>query len=517
MVTYILRRLVAAVLILFAASFLMYVLLTFSGDPLQEFRESAKPNAHALMAAREKALHLDVPLIPRYFMWLGGALGCLNPLGTTCDLGTTFKGQLVTEAIASGVSQTLQLVTASTILAIIIGIALGVVAALRQYSGLDYGITFMAFVCYSLPSFWIAVLLKQYGAIGFNNWLVHPTFSLVTCLVTGLIAGLVWYLASYGKKKTRYLLGAAGFVLTTAIMLFLSATRWFLLPGLGIPFILVLGLVTALCMTILLAGLRDRSAVFSGLAAVLVGLVIYFPIQGLLDQATALMMVILLVITLLLGAGIGWTVGKLRKTYDRGQSVKVAMWTSFFMGLYIAIDRYMQAWPTYIHSGRIGMRPLATANSATPNLTGDFWIMGLDRFTHLLLPTVGLTLLALASYSRYTRASMLEIMSQDYIRTARAKGVSERVVVVKHAFRNALIPLATLVAFDIGGIIGGAIITERVFGFSGMGALFATSLDTSDIYPLMGVFLVTGLTAMVFNLVADLLYSVLDPRVRVKA
>ena len=112
---------------------------------------------------------------------------------------------------------------------------------------------------------------------------------------------------------------------------------------------------------------------------------------------------------------------------------------------------------------------------------------------------------------------MLEIMSQDYIRTARAKGVSERSVVVKHAFRNALIPLATLVAFDIGGIIGGAVITEKVFGFSGMGNLFNDSLGQLDIYPIMGFFLITGITAMVFNLVADLLYSVLDPRVRVKA
>jgi len=112
---------------------------------------------------------------------------------------------------------------------------------------------------------------------------------------------------------------------------------------------------------------------------------------------------------------------------------------------------------------------------------------------------------------------MLEIMNQDYIRTARAKGASERSVVMKHAFRNALIPLATLIAFDIGGLIGGAVITENVFAFTGMGQLFITSLRIVDLNPLMGFFLVTGILAMVFNLIADLLYSVLDPRVRVKA
>lgn len=112
---------------------------------------------------------------------------------------------------------------------------------------------------------------------------------------------------------------------------------------------------------------------------------------------------------------------------------------------------------------------------------------------------------------------MLEIMNQDYIRTARAKGVSERTVVMKHAFRNALIPLATIIAMDIGSIIGGAAITERIFAFKGMGTLFLDSLAHTDPNPVMGVFLVTGIMALVFNLVADLLYSALDPRVRVKA
>ena len=170
-----------------------------------------------------------------------------------------------------------------------------------------------------------------------------------------------------------------------------------------------------------------------------------------------------------------------------------------------------------MNASHIRGRPIATANSATPGFTGDFWTTGLDRFTHLLLPTICLTLLALASYSRYSRASMLEIMGQDYIRTARAKGLSERTVVMRHAFRNALIPLATLVAFDIGGLIGGAIITETVFAFTGMGQLFVHAVRNVDPNPVMGVFLVTGIVAMVFNLIADLVYSVLDPRVRVKA
>ncbi|MBO9570263.1 MAG: ABC transporter permease, partial [Cellulomonas iranensis] len=121
------------------------------------------------------------------------------------------------------------------------------------------------------------------------------------------------------------------------------------------------------------------------------------------------------------------------------------------------------------------------------------------------------------SYTRYSRASMLEVMGQDYVRTARAKGLPERVVVVRHAFRNALIPLATIVAYDIGGLLGGAVITENVFSFKGMGALFINGLSHQDPNPVMGTFLVVGITAVVFNLLADLAYSALDPRVRVKA
>jgi peptide/nickel transport system permease protein len=103
------------------------------------------------------------------------------------------------------------------------------------------------------------------------------------------------------------------------------------------------------------------------------------------------------------------------------------------------------------------------------------------------------------------------------VRTGRAKGLSERVVVTRHAFRNALIPLATIVAIDIGALIGGAVITESVFSFKGMGNLFLSGVRDHSPNPVMGVFLVTGITAVVFNLIADLGYSALDPRVRVKA
>ena len=132
-----------------------------------------------------------------------------------------------------------------------------------------------------------------------------------------------------------------------------------------------------------------------------------------------------------------------------------------------------------------------------------------------MLPTLALLLIGFAGYTRYSRASLLEVLNQDFIRTARAKGLNERTVVMRHAFRNAMIPLTTLVAFDFAGVIGGAVITEKVFAWSGMGSLFVESLRRVDVNPVMGFFLITGTVAILFNLIADIVYTLLDPRIRV--
>ena len=120
----------------------------------------------------------------------------------------------------------------------------------------------------------------------------------------------------------------------------------------------------------------------------------------------------------------------------------------------------------------------------------------------------------LASYTRYSRASLLEVMNQDYIRTARAKGLTQRTVIVRHAFRNALIPITTIIAFDVGAIIGGAVVTETVFEWQGLGRYLIESIATRDRYAVLGILLVTGFIVIVGNLVADILYGVLDPRIR---
>ena len=122
--------------------------------------------------------------------------------------------------------------------------------------------------------------------------------------------------------------------------------------------------------------------------------------------------------------------------------------------------------------------------------------------------------MSIASYTRYTRSSMLEVLGQDYIRTARAKGLPEHTVITRHAFRNAMLPLLTIIAFDFAGLIGGAVITETVFGWKGMGELFRTGLAQVDPAPVMAFFLVTGGAAVLMNMVADIMYAYVDPRIR---
>jgi peptide/nickel transport system permease protein len=513
MVTYIARRLVTAALILLGASFLVYLLTASSGDPLADLRASNAPNRQQLMDARTQLLDLETPAPFRYFKWLGGAAKCVVPFAGTCDLGKSVSGQPITEALGIALVQTLTLVTGATILAILVGITLGIVTALRQYSALDYGVTFMAFLFFSLPIFWVAVLLKEFGAIGFNDFLRNPEIPFPSSLGIGAVAGAVVAVAVGGALKRRLIAGGVVFAAVTLVLVYFSVTLWFRNPGLGPVVIAIAGVGLAFAVTLLVAGLKNRKALQSALIVVGIGVVAYFLMQPLLAEATLLMIVLLAVGTVLIGVGVGYLMGG----YDRGQSMRTAGITAFLVGSLVMMDRFMQAWPTYFNNSRVRGRPIATIGAGTPNIQGDFWVLSLDTFTHLILPTIALILVSLASYTRFTRSSMLEIMNMDYIRTARAKGLSERSVVMGHAFRNALIPIATIVAFDIGALIGGAVITESVFSVHGMGFLFLDGITHIDPNPVMGVFVCVALTAMVFNLIADLAYSALDPRVRIRA
>ncbi|HEV3464838.1 MAG TPA: ABC transporter permease [Actinomycetota bacterium] len=161
-----------------------------------------------------------------------------------------------------------------------------------------------------------------------------------------------------------------------------------------------------------------------------------------------------------------------------------------------------------------GEQVVYTVGAETPNLSGGLGTRLADYLGHLILPTVALALISFAAWSRYQRATMLDVLGSDYIRLARAKGLSRTRVMTRHALRNALIPLVTVVAIDTGAIFGGAVITERVFSWQGMGALLVQGVTTKDINVLLAWLMVTSVLVVLFNLIADVLYAVLDPRIR---
>ncbi len=135
-------------------------------------------------------------------------------------------------------------------------------------------------------------------------------------------------------------------------------------------------------------------------------------------------------------------------------------------------------------------------------------------FQSLVLPWVTLAFLYAAMYARLTRAGMLETMNEDYIRTARAKGLPEKTVVTKHALRASLTPILTIFGLDLGLLLGGAVLTENTFGIPGLGQLAITSINGGDLPMVLGITLLTATSIVVINLIVDLLYAVVDPRVR---
>jgi peptide/nickel transport system permease protein len=157
---------------------------------------------------------------------------------------------------------------------------------------------------------------------------------------------------------------------------------------------------------------------------------------------------------------------------------------------------------------------LPVSGTTTLGMIYDPFNAFIDHLLHLVLPVTALSVLFVAGWSRYMRSSMIETTKQDYMRTARAKGVSPISGLVRHALRNAVIPLITVVAIDFGAIAGGATITEGIFAWPGMGSLFFDSLQSRDYPVLLAILLLSGFFVVLFNLVADVLYGVMDPRIR---
>jgi len=499
-------------MILFGSSFIIYNLTAISSDPLEDLRLSTAPNRDQLILNLTRELRLDLPPPVRYFIWLRGVLGVF--VGKV-DFGQTRENQPVVTEIVSALPITVRLVFVATIVAIVLGIGLGITSALRQYSRFDYSMTFFAFLLYSLPIFWVAVLLKQFLAIDFNDFLVSAQISLPAIIFASIFVGFFWAAIFSGTRKRVLLVFSGAFIANAVFLSIISATKWFLNPTLGPILILILSIGIAFGITYLSVGLDNKPALKSALFSAVSGSIIYFPAQILLDSSRPRVGLLLMFIALV---GVALLGSVIFSRIDRGPIIRTNLITVVIIGLLIVVDKLMQAWRPFIESDDINFRPVSTFGQSTAWLFEvPFWVRSLDIVMHMILPTIALTLISFAGYIRFSRGTLLEVLNQDYIRTARAKGLTERTVIMRHAFRNTMIPMTTIMVTDIAAIVGGAIITERVFGWYGMGTLFNKAIVSFDLNLLMGVILFLSTLAILANLVADLLYSALDPRIRVGA
>ncbi|MCV7289031.1 ABC transporter permease [Mycolicibacterium wolinskyi] len=163
----------------------------------------------------------------------------------------------------------------------------------------------------------------------------------------------------------------------------------------------------------------------------------------------------------------------------------------------------------------LGFRLFEYTGETSPDAIGGSWPRFVDRLQHLVLPTLTLALGAIASFSRYQRNAMLDVLSQDFIRTARAKGLTRRQALFKHGLRTALIPMATLFAYGVAGLVTGSVFVEKIFGWHGMGEWVVQGIATQDTNIIAAITVFTGTVVLLAGLLSDIIYAMLDPRVRV--
>jgi len=237
------------------------------------------------------------------------------------------------------------------------------------------------------------------------------------------------------------------------------------------------------------------------------------PVSEMLADAvpnTLLLMGLAIAGSFLLGIGAGvaqaW---RPRGALDRG----IGALSMFF---YSMPDFWLALLVMYLFAYKLGWLPLTGTTDVVSFSSEDLGGRLLDRARHLVLPVGTLILLTSAGVARFQRSAMLDVLSQDFVRTARAKGLSERHVLLRHVLRNALLPVITLLGLALPALLGGAVIVERVFSWPGMGSLAALAVANRDYPVIMAVTVVSSVLVVTGSLLADLLYALADPRVRAR-
>jgi peptide/nickel transport system permease protein len=394
MLIYTTRRVLFMVPLLLAISIAIFGLVQLQpGDFVDELR-LANPKMTAADAERlRREYGLDQPWYVQYGKWLQKA--------AVLDFGVSRTNGYMpaTEFVFNQrLGNTMLLSSAAFILALVIGIPVGIYAAVKQYSTLDYVTTFLSFVGYSVPVFWLGIMMLILFSVQLK---VLPSGGIGTEGVTPYVESQTLFNVTGPVQKidTR----ADGTVITVGV--YNPDTQ------------------------------RDEPREF-------------------------------------------------KLPPGERPSVEVGAYAS-------------------------------EGQAAGQVVTASSWIgWAADRFKYLILPAIALSLIQMAGWTRFMRASLLEVVNQDFVRTARSKGLGERVVIYKHALRNALIPIVTLIGLSVPGLLNGAVLTETVFNWPGMGTALLDSVVQKDYNVAMVILMLLAIATLVSNLITDLLYALVDPRIR---
>ena len=261
---FIVRRFLVSIPIVVASTFLVFGLVTISGDPLAEYRTRPGPNREQILAQARDRLNLNQSFPARYWEWLRGVV--------RFDFGQNKGGQQVYPILKDAMTTTFRLIILATVLSIMIGLVIGIISAVRQYSAFDYGTTFASFLFYSLPVFWLAVLLKQFGAIELNNYLVNPTVSVTAAITVGVITGLVVSTIAGGAWRRRVTALAITAVASVVLLLVAESTDWIFNPGISPLVLAVLAAGAGVVAAMLYAPLSNSRVLLAGVASAVLGL-----------------------------------------------------------------------------------------------------------------------------------------------------------------------------------------------------------------------------------------------------
>ncbi len=388
------RRIVAMIPILLAVSMAIFGLIQLQpGDFIDEMRLANPKMTSADVVRLRREYGLDQPWYVQYGKWLNRAVRL--DFGLSRENGYEPAANFVFE---QRLGNTITLSATAFFIALLIGIPIGIYAAVRQYSLLDYITTFLSFVGFSVPVFWLGIMMLILFGVTFK---IFP------------IGGI------QSEDVSIYVESPVQFDVTGQVKKIAS---------------------------------RDGNSIIT---------------IGVYNDASKL---------------------EIPKEFTLPSGIRPAVLTG-----------------DYVSQGQsVGQE--VTAES--------WWRWLLDRLHHLVLPAVALSIISIAGWTRFMRASLLEVINQDFVRTARAKGLTERIVIYKHALRNALIPIVTLVGLSIPGILNGAVLTETVFNWPGMGTALLDSVIKKDYNVAMVILMMLSIVTLAANLLTDLAYALVDPRIR---